>query len=101
MFLVLIGAPISQGEKKDLVLSSKFSTGGNTLLTTGNSRKNIKTSIEGSSKRIAAVYHDIGIWTDRTIDYLDPSIVQANNYLREIGKAEWIEEIEWMCRWES
>ncbi|WP_205945820.1 hypothetical protein [Pedobacter hiemivivus] len=52
-------------------------------------------------KRIAAVYHDIGIWTDRTIDYLDPSIVQANNYLREIGKAEWIEEIEWMCRWES
>ncbi|TKC65201.1 phosphohydrolase [Pedobacter hiemivivus] len=48
---------------------------------------------------IAAVYHDIGIWTDRTIDYLNPSIVQANNYLREIGKTEWIEEIDLMIYW--
>ncbi|MFA6083826.1 hypothetical protein [Mucilaginibacter sp.] len=48
---------------------------------------------------IAAAYHDIGIWTDRTIDYLNPSIVQANNYLVEIGKAEWIEEIELMIYW--
>jgi len=41
----------------------------------------------------AAVYHDIGIWTDQTIDYLDPSVAQANKYLSEIGKAEWIEEM--------
>jgi HD superfamily phosphodiesterase len=40
---------------------------------------------------IAAVFHDIGIWTDGTIDYLNPSIAQANNYLRETGKEEWIE----------
>jgi len=26
---------------------------------------------------IAAVFHDIGIWTNHTIDYLDPSIQQA------------------------
>ncbi|MFC5410200.1 hypothetical protein ACFPMF_12820 [Larkinella bovis] len=30
---------------------------------------------------IAAVFHDIGIWTDRTIDYLAPSIAQASQYL--------------------
>lgn len=48
---------------------------------------------------IAAVYHDIGIWTDRTIDYLNPSIAKANNYLMEIGKKEWLEEIDFMIYW--
>jgi HD superfamily phosphodiesterase len=35
---------------------------------------------------IAAVFHDIGIWTDHTIDYLSPSIAQARKYLAANGK---------------
>jgi hypothetical protein len=48
---------------------------------------------------IAAVFHDIGIWTDHTIDYLDPSIEQAEIYLTESGKQEWVEEISEMISW--
>ncbi|NQX54037.1 aldo/keto reductase [Pedobacter panaciterrae] len=48
-----------KGKRQDLVLSSKFSTGGKTLLTTGNSRKNIKTSIENSLQRLNTDYLDI------------------------------------------
>lgn len=48
---------------------------------------------------IAVVFHDIGIWTDRTIDYLNPSIEQARIYLTEIGKQHWIEEISLMIYW--
>lgn len=48
---------------------------------------------------IAAVFHDIGIWTDHTIDYLDPSIAQVLRYLKEIDKEIWSEEIAAMIRW--
>ena len=33
---------------------------------------------------IAAVFHDIGIWTNNTIDYLNPSVAQARNYLLQV-----------------
>lgn len=45
---------------------------------------------------IASVFHDIGIWTDNTFDYLEPSERQAKMYLRENGKEEWIDEITTM-----
>jgi hypothetical protein len=48
---------------------------------------------------IAAVLHDIGIWTNHTIDYLDPSIEQARIYLTETGREEWIEEIKLLIYW--
>jgi hypothetical protein len=32
---------------------------------------------------IASVFHDIGIWTDKTFDYLEPSEYQAKLYLSE------------------
>lgn len=48
---------------------------------------------------IAAVFHDIGIWTDSTIDYLNPSIAQVEKYLRENGKDEWAQEIALMIYW--
>ena len=48
---------------------------------------------------IATVFHDIGIWTNHTIDYLDPSIEQAKIYLTETGKQNWIEEISLMIYW--
>lgn len=42
---------------------------------------------------IAAVFHDLGIWTDRTFDYLAPSIALAEGHLNRIGRAEWRDEI--------
>lgn len=48
---------------------------------------------------IAAVFHDIGIWTDHTFDYLAPSIKQAKLYLAGINKPEWAEEISAMIEW--
>ncbi len=48
---------------------------------------------------IAAVFHDIGIWTDHTIDYLDPSIHQAKIYLEQKGMQHWTAEIILMIQW--
>jgi len=48
---------------------------------------------------IAAVFHDIGIWTNYTIDYLDPSIAQAKEYLVSSGQSHWTEEISSMIFW--
>jgi hypothetical protein len=48
---------------------------------------------------IAAVFHDIGIWTDGTFDYLAPSIGQVELYLNEIGKGDWTSEISQMIYW--
>jgi len=48
---------------------------------------------------IAAVFHDIGIWTNHTFDYLDPSAEQAKAYLEKPGRQEWIEEITLMIYW--
>ena len=45
---------------------------------------------------IAAVFHDLGIWTNRTFDYLDPSIVLAHEYLTDHRRDEWHEEIQQM-----
>jgi hypothetical protein len=43
---------------------------------------------------IAGAFHDIGIWSDGTVDYLPPSIAQAKLYLTEHGLADWIAEVE-------
>lgn len=48
---------------------------------------------------IAAVFHDIGIWTDQTFDYLNPSIEQVKKYLIATNKQDWIEEITLMINW--
>lgn len=45
---------------------------------------------------IAAAFHDIGIWTDNTLDYLPPSVVPAMDYLEEKGLQSWQEEISLM-----
>jgi hypothetical protein len=51
-------------------------------------------SIEGIA--VAAVFHDLGIWTDRTFDYLDPSVRLAREYLTRSGRSEWIAEVSAM-----
>lgn len=48
---------------------------------------------------IAAVFHDIGIWTDNTIDYLHPSIGQLEIFLTKTGKKAWINEMVLMVYW--
>lgn len=37
---------------------------------------------------IAAAFHDLGIWTDGTFDYLPPSIRLARHYLARTGRME-------------
>jgi len=45
---------------------------------------------------IAAHFHDIGIWTDGTFDYLAPSAARALAYLTSTGRSEWSVEISRM-----
>lgn len=42
---------------------------------------------------IAAAFHDLGIWTAGTFDYLDPSEQLAQDYLRELGREDWSAEV--------
>jgi hypothetical protein len=42
---------------------------------------------------IAGCFHDLGIWPEGTLAYLEPSIALANEYLAENGKTEWSNEI--------
>lgn len=44
----------------------------------------------------AAAYHDLGIWTDGTFDYLEPSKRLVRTFLESSGKTEWVDEIEAM-----
>ncbi len=44
---------------------------------------------------IAAVYHDLGIWT-HSFDYLGPSIQLLTEFLKSVDKQDWIEEIALM-----
>lgn len=45
---------------------------------------------------IAACFHDIGLWTARTLDYLPPSVPPALQYLTECGLDKWSKEITLM-----
>jgi hypothetical protein len=38
--------------------------------------------------RVAGVFHDLGIWTDNTFDYLAPSIELASEYLAREQRSE-------------
>jgi len=45
---------------------------------------------------VAAVFHDLGIWTKGTFDYIAPSIALARDYLGTRARQDWAAEIEWM-----
>ena len=45
---------------------------------------------------IASAFHDLGIWTDGTFDYLVPSVALARSYLDQSGRREWVPEISAM-----
>ena len=49
---------------------------------------NVARRLFGSARRddelaATSVFHDIGIWSDRTFDYIGPSMALANDYLKE------------------
>jgi hypothetical protein len=46
--------------------------------------------------QVAACFHDIGIWTATTLDYLLPSVQEAEKYLAAKGKRGWIPEVSQM-----
>jgi len=48
---------------------------------------------------IAAAFHDLGIWTARTLDYLAPSRELAVTYLEGQGLAAWGEEVAAMIEY--
>jgi hypothetical protein len=49
---------------------------------------------EGLEKiAVAAAFHDLGIWTHGTFDYLQPSVSLADAYLRRSGRPEWSPEV--------
>ena len=47
---------------------------------------------------IAGCFHDIGIWTDRTVDYIPPSIPPTQAYLSSKQLDHWSDEIILMIR---
>lgn len=56
--------------------------------------------IENEKKyAVTAVFHDIGIWTDHTIDYLVPSILRARKFLSDSDDSEWEDEMAQMIYW--
>jgi HD domain len=63
---------------------------------------NLSLAIVGGSRieleklAVAAAFHDLGIWTHHTFDYLQPSMTLARRYLVDRGRAEWITEVEAM-----
>jgi hypothetical protein len=42
---------------------------------------------------IAAAFHDLGIWTNHTFDYIPPSVTLARAHLIASGQAAWTSEI--------
>ncbi len=42
---------------------------------------------------VTAAFHDIGIWTDRTLDYLAPSAQRARDHLTGSDLESWTEEV--------
>ena len=45
---------------------------------------------------IAACFHDLGLWSAGTFDYLPPSVLEAQKYLGQHGLEAWREEITLM-----
>jgi hypothetical protein len=56
----------------------------------------VKDRVDLEKIAVAAVFHDLGIWTNKTFDYIAPSVALAREYLAAHGRAAWIAEIERM-----
>ena len=45
---------------------------------------------------IAGGFHDLGLWSEQTVDYLPPSILLARAYLQDKNLQQWSTDIELM-----
>ena len=54
------------------------------------------TPVEREKIIVAGAFHDIGIWIADTLDYLEPSLPPAMDYLRANDLGTWSEEIRLM-----
>ena len=45
---------------------------------------------------VAAAFHDLGIWTAGTFDYLPPSMDLARHHLEGTGNPQWVPEVDAM-----
>ena len=52
--------------------------------------------VELDKLAVAAVFHDLGIWTNHTFDYIAPSVAIAHKHLAARGMADCTPEIERM-----
>ena len=41
----------------------------------------------------AAAFHDLGVWTNHTFDYLGPSVQLAAAWLGRSGRSDWVPEV--------
>jgi hypothetical protein len=61
---------------------------------------NLCVAIAGRSElekiAVAAAFHDLGIWTNRTFDYIAPSIALAHEYLAARAGEGWTADVERM-----
>jgi len=55
-----------------------------------------KNGVDLEKLAVATVFHDLGIWTNKTFDYIAPSVALAREYLVAHDRAAWIAEIEGM-----
>lgn len=55
-----------------------------------------KTADHLNKGAIAIAFHDLGIWTEHTLDYLQPSVALAQDYLNQTGHSFWSEDISLM-----
>lgn len=53
-------------------------------------------SLDPLALRVAAVYHDLGIWSDGTFDYLTPSTARAAAWLEAAGRADLLPQVSAM-----
>lgn len=51
------------------------------------------TDDDATKLAIAACFHDIGLWSAHTVDYIPPSLVEVRKYLTDTGRDDWVEEI--------
>ena len=51
------------------------------------------TEEEKTKLAIAACFHDIGLWSDDTVDYIPPSVAQVKKYLSDARLEAWSEEV--------
>jgi hypothetical protein len=49
--------------------------------------------VEVEKTAVAAVFHDLAIWTNKTFDYIAPSVALAREYLEARGMAAWVPEV--------